>query len=372
MTATAAAAVTRMVKIADLRIDPKIQIRRLSSREDQKRHEDAVRRYMEWLTRTEAPPVTVVELEDHTLVLADGFTRTASYDRSGRTEIPATIYQGDLNLAAELAVAENLYGKEALTTDERADAINRMKMLHGNWTQQDIADFMQISIGTVQRTMWASEVRGYVMWSPVKRFLGEVSDTILAEIHSAPKEHWQELCKAYDARGWSRPQVIEAVRMIKTPGVPDSQKRALLAGKINPGDAVVVDDRRRQRRANEPLDPVEPFALGAPTPTVPADEDDEFEEELGGDPVGSNVGERLAFVILDMNVGVEVPGKTRWRGRRQYRREVQRPPRPYRLLFTREEAASPELFGEALRRRAVEILTYEGYPERERVWGAEV
>jgi hypothetical protein len=83
-----------------------VEIKRLleESPADPRRHldQDRVRRYAEVLDQL--PPVTVFELEDHTLLLTDGYHRVAAAQQAGRIVVQAEIRVGTKAQAVEFAI----------------------------------------------------------------------------------------------------------------------------------------------------------------------------------------------------------------------------------------------------------------------------
>lgn len=358
-TALAGTPSTRTLDIAQLRILSEVQI------PGRVTDPDTVKRYRESIDYL--PPVTVVETETGELILADGFHRVAAHFEEGRTQISAFVRPGTLQDAMEIAAVSNAASGKALTTEQRNEGIKRLKSLNGDYTQEKLSQLMQVSLTTVQRVLAAVEVKKVVMWRPVQE--NRISDVILAEIHSAPREQWEALCKAYDARQWTRSQIIDVVRTLKS-DAPASQKLALLSARSDPGSTVIeIPQRDSDFTSQQP-----PFELGTPRGGHSSDDDEVELEDFpdpkpGYDPVG-RIEERVAGVIVDVNIRAKVDSTvSRKRGEREYRREAEWPPRPYRLLFPEECRSDSALFASQLAQRVESILEYEGWPQRERVWG---
>lgn len=207
------------LKIADLIVDPTVQIRRSN-------HEPTIQRYEEAFEKL--PPVDVFETPEG-LLLGDGFHRVAAAQRLGHTTIKANVQKGTREDVLEFAVIANTKNADPLSPDERDDGIRRLKQLHPEWTQQRIAEAMSVSKMTVGRVFKVDEVKREIV-SPVTR----VTDSHYREVAAAPKEQWEPLVKAADKRGWSRDATALAVKNLKDERVPDERKREILKGKSDP------------------------------------------------------------------------------------------------------------------------------------------
>jgi ParB-like chromosome segregation protein Spo0J len=103
-----------------------LEIKRLleESPADPRRHLDPTRvlRYAEMLD--ELPPVTVFELEDHTLLLADGYHRVAAAQRAGRSTVRAEVRSGTRAEAAQFAI-DLAMARRGISADQAREAIRR-------------------------------------------------------------------------------------------------------------------------------------------------------------------------------------------------------------------------------------------------------
>lgn len=214
--------------IKDIVIDPAIHIRSRNNEATIQRYEDAF---------DKLPPVIVFKTREG-LLLADGFHRIAAAERLGRTHVDAYVKVGSRNDALELAVVANIKNGRELTPEERDEGIRRLKHLHGDWSQEKIAEAMSVSEATVQHVFAADKVKRAVLLSGSPDMSG-LTDRQLAEIASAPREAWEPLVKAADKRGWSTENVRLAVQNIKSHDVPREHKTKILTGK---GDPVTRDE----------------------------------------------------------------------------------------------------------------------------------
>lgn len=206
------------LKLADLVIDPTIQIRRSN-------HEPTIRRYEEAFEKL--PPVVVFDT-DEGRILADGFHRAAAAERLGQTTIQAKVHKGTREDAAEFAVIANTKNADPLLPEERDDGIRRLKQLHPDWSQQQLADAMSVSKRTVRRVFETDKVKRKVIVT------GSLSESHYAEVAGAKEEHWEPLLEAASERDWDRDTTRLARQNLEDKGVPQKHKRELLAGKADP------------------------------------------------------------------------------------------------------------------------------------------
>jgi len=207
------------IKLADLEIDPTVQIRRSN-------HEPTIRRYQESFEKL--PPIDVFKTPEG-LLLADGFHRTAAAQRLGLDTIEATVHHGSRADALEFAVVANTKNADPLTPEERDDGIRRLKQLHPDWAMRRLAEAMSVSQRAVQRVFDTDKVKRAVV-GPRER----VTDVHFAEVSGAQEEHWESLVKAADERGWTRDATRLAVKNLKDDNIPTKHKRDLLAGDADP------------------------------------------------------------------------------------------------------------------------------------------
>ena len=111
-----------------------------------------VEEYREALRRGEdLPDVEIVEENDGTLYLIDGWHRKAALETEGETEISARVYSGTLKDAKLAAAASNAqHGKPRTDADKRR-AVEIVVELEPDWSVRQIANFARVSIGLVQR-----------------------------------------------------------------------------------------------------------------------------------------------------------------------------------------------------------------------------
>src|SRR4051812_47561116 len=101
------------IKLADLVVDPSIDIRAHLD-------EATIARYEE--SFDELPPVVAFRTSDG-LLLADGFHRVSAAERLGRASIDAEVKKGSRNDALEHAAIANVRHGQPLSTDERREAV---------------------------------------------------------------------------------------------------------------------------------------------------------------------------------------------------------------------------------------------------------
>jgi hypothetical protein len=116
-----------------------VEIKRLleESPADPRRHldQDRVRRYAAVLDQL--PPVTVFELEDHTLLLTDGYHRVAAAQQAGRIVVQAEIRVGTKAQAVEFAI-DVARAEWGLSADQAREAIRRYGGGQSNDAREDI------------------------------------------------------------------------------------------------------------------------------------------------------------------------------------------------------------------------------------------
>lgn len=197
------------VSIADITIDPAIQIRR-------RKREDAVQRYADAFDQL--PPIVLMRTSE-ALLLCDGFHRLAAAERLGRTKVESKVKQGQYADALELAVVANSKNAESLTSDERDEGIRRIKGLHPNWSLRKIASLLSVSYLTVKRVLDVERVKASLN-QPVTM----VTPSHFREIASAPREHWERLAKEAATERWSVSDTADAVRSIRRSQDPEPQQ----------------------------------------------------------------------------------------------------------------------------------------------------
>ena len=174
-----------------IEVDPTVQIRRIN-------HEETIQRYQESFDKL--PPIDVFETPDG-ILLADGFHRMAAAERLGLSEIEVKVHKGSREEALEHAVIANTKNADPLTPEERDDGIRRLKQLHPERSDRQIAEAMSVSHTTVRRVYQIDEVKKATFSGGTRV---PPSDSHYCEIANAPKEHWQPLVEATEKRGWTR------------------------------------------------------------------------------------------------------------------------------------------------------------------------
>lgn len=226
--------------ISQLTIDPTIDVR-------QKLDEETIQQYMD--SFTELPPVVVFET-DGEFLLADGFHRVVAAQRLGVSEIEAEVKRGNRDDALEYAAYANTRHGKPLTTNERREAIRRLKLLHPDWGAGRIASLLGCGEHPVLTVSRADDVkRGVPMGT-------SLSERHLEEISFAPREHWNDLMKAAEKRGWGTSETAKAVQNIKDDSLPLEHKRAILEGRTEPitkieGEPAILPDTIRRYVAEE-------------------------------------------------------------------------------------------------------------------------
>jgi hypothetical protein len=116
-----------------------VDIKRLleDSPADPRRHldQDRVRRYAEVLDQL--PPVTVFELEDHTLLLTDGYHRVAAAQQAGRTVVQGDIRVGTKAQAVQFAI-DVARAEWGVSADRAREGIRRYAGGQSNAAREDI------------------------------------------------------------------------------------------------------------------------------------------------------------------------------------------------------------------------------------------
>ena len=228
------------LSISQITIDPTVDVRR-------KLDEETIREYMD--SFAELPPVVVFET-DGDFLLADGFHRVVAAQRLGVSEIMVEVKRGSRDDALEYAAYANTRHGKRLTTDERREAVRRLKMLHPDWGVGRIASILGCGEHPVSTVLKADAVkRGVPMGT-------SLPDRHLEEISSAPREHWSDLMKAAEKRGWGTSETAKAVQNIKDDSLPIEHKRAILEGTTDPiarveGEPAVLPDTIRRYVAEE-------------------------------------------------------------------------------------------------------------------------
>jgi ParB-like chromosome segregation protein Spo0J len=228
------------LRLNQLTIDPTVDIR-------QKLDEETIQRYMD--SFNELPPVTIFRI-DGELLLADGFHRATAAQRLGISEIEAEVKRGSRDDALEFAAYANTRHGRPLSTDERRQAIRRLKLLHPDWTSEHIGQLLGCGEHPVYTVLKADEVKKQVPMGT------SLSDRHLEEISHAPKEHWGDIVGAAKTRDWTSHETARAVQNIKDDSLPVEHKRALLRGETEPitkvqGEPAVLPDTLRRLVAEE-------------------------------------------------------------------------------------------------------------------------
>jgi ParB-like chromosome segregation protein Spo0J len=97
--------------------------------------QDRVRHYAEVLDQL--PPVTVFELEDHTLLLTDGYHRVAAAQHAGRTTVRADVRVGTTAQAVQFAI-DVARAELGVSADQAREAIRRYGGGQSNDAREDI------------------------------------------------------------------------------------------------------------------------------------------------------------------------------------------------------------------------------------------
>src|SRR3990170_5015758 len=118
------------IALAEITLDPAVNIR-------EQLDEETIQWYMEVFDQL--PPVIVYRWNGQTL-LADGFHRYAAAERLGKREIAVEIMEGSQDDAWVFAATANFRHGRNLSTLERDRAIERVRTLRPDWTQERIAE----------------------------------------------------------------------------------------------------------------------------------------------------------------------------------------------------------------------------------------
>jgi hypothetical protein len=259
------------------------------------------------------PPMTLFDVPDTGLLLADGFHRHGAVTRlvaRGDLDpeaIRVELRQGTREDALEFAVIANAAHKENLTDEERNDGIRRLRQLHPKMGERELGRMMGVSEGRVHRLSVVDRVRQYVLWKPATR----IADAIVYEVGCAQQAHWEPLLRAADKQTWTRDDVRRARELLYDDEVPREYRQALLAGEVDPLPPGM--------KAPAPLIQVA-FDGGEAGPEASAA--DGVQGERWQDPVGPDVAERYRTVRVTLSIDYSLPSdEERTRGVRRYRRE---------------------------------------------------
>ena len=204
--------------IQQLKSDPTVAIR-------ERLDEDTIARYQEVLD--ELPPIVVFDTPEGMLV-ADGMHRWAANERAGRTNVEADVRKGSRNDALEYAISANTRHGHELTRTEYQSAVRRLRQLHPDWRDPQVAKAINRGESFVRLIRQATEVRQEVV-APTK-----LSDSHLSNIRAADKTVWPTLVQAAEKRKWSTEEVRDVVREVGDPNANPERKKALLSGEAEP------------------------------------------------------------------------------------------------------------------------------------------
>ncbi len=213
-----------MLALSTITLDPAVNIR------DQL-DEDTIQWYMEIFDQL--PPVIAYHWNGQTL-LADGFHRYAAAERLGKREIATELREGTQEDAWVYAATANFRHGRNLNLLERDRAIERVRTLRPDWTQEHIAEEFGVNESTVGNAVKAIRLR---------RDLGdhgqETAQTYqqrnLTIASRAPDtETAGKLLERAERESWTRDELQAAVRTVNDPGVSPEYKGRVIKGTAPP------------------------------------------------------------------------------------------------------------------------------------------
>ena len=173
------------------------------------------------------PPVVVVDTGDGEY-LVDGFHRYYAHAESGREELEVERHAGSLEEARDLAVILNMTHGKRLTPAERERAVLEYKARHPQMSSQGVAASLALSRRTVERILQASKQMGE---TPLA--LPREHELALARSQLAPRQK-EEIRKAARSRHWTARRLLDAVKTIESPQIPEGYKQEVLSGEAEP------------------------------------------------------------------------------------------------------------------------------------------
>ena len=219
----------------------------------------AVQRYRECLD--ELPPITLFECEieeqknldgeilrpaGRGYLLADGFHRLLANQGEGRSTISAEIRQGTHDDARRFAAIANSKSGQPLTRDERAMAIH--SLAHLGVSNAQIARDLSLSAASVSRVISTFKARQQLHSAGVD--VSSLSDAHMSEVVRFEGEGRLTFANACLLNGWTRAQVRTAAANLGDSGVSQEDKRAIIAGELEPINILKNGEQIRVRTAS--------------------------------------------------------------------------------------------------------------------------
>lgn len=296
-------------------VDPTVQIRKTT-------REETIARYCECFEYL--PPIVIYDIGD-CLLLADGFHRYGAASRlAARGDlkppvIRAEVRQGTREDALEYAVLANATTGEKLSIEERDAGIRRLRQLHPQHGEREIARMMGVHESCVHRLVVVDRVRQEVLWKPVQR----IADAIVYEVGLAERHHWSNLLKAADKRNWTRDDLRRVREIILDEDAPEEYRRSLLAGEADPVPVGMLYPRSSVVRLDFGGEGADQDEADVGDGVVETQHEADA-REAWRDPVGTDVPERYNPVRITVVLEYSLPNEDspRHRGIRQYKKEA--------------------------------------------------
>jgi hypothetical protein len=240
------------VKLADITIDPEVNIRHRLDK-------DTVKQYVDVFDSL-PPPIVYRDGRKKELVLADGFHRCEAAKRLKRETVFVVVESGTRADALEHAALANLNHGRNLTLAERDAAIARLYAVKDKdgkrkWAQRPLAEKLGMSQQAVQLALKSD--KGSKTTGDQTASRGDV-----AAVSGLPEEQAKALLDLKESQSWSRDELQAAARTLADDEVDDAYKANMLAGKSPPlaeGNEVPVATITRVVNTSDAGSPLRPL-----------------------------------------------------------------------------------------------------------------
>jgi hypothetical protein len=228
-----------VLKIKELALDPEVNPRFAVD-------QAVVEEYAE-TPASEFPPVRVYELPEGQLLLSDGFHRVGAARLRGEDEILADVRRGSYEEAVEHAFTANVRHGKQLTREEKTAAVLRLREMHPEWPQAQVAAALDLRPDRVKEIYQAQDVREQTgVHSLSQRRARAVAN--LPEVVAGERDARRIFAVTIETQNWGKDEAEAALRTLKDKEVDDDYKRELLHGRQPPlgrtadGVAVVLPE----------------------------------------------------------------------------------------------------------------------------------
>lgn len=218
------------IALTEITLDPAVNIR-------EQLDEETIQWYMEIFDQL--PPIIAYQWNGQVL-LADGFHRYAAAERLGKREITVEVRQGSREDAWVYAATANFRHGRNLSTLERDRAIERVRTLRPDWTQERIAEEFGTSERTVGRAVEAIRLRRELAAHAPETAQTYQQQNLTIASRAPDVETAGRLLERAERDNWTRDELQAAVRTVNDDTLPDSYKERLLKGTAPP---VTADGR---------------------------------------------------------------------------------------------------------------------------------